>query len=99
MDAAKTAADGTCLAWCFGIDVLTTVLMSTDAGDITLEMFDQDAPNTVANFVKLAKEGFYDGLAFHRVIDGFMAQGGCPNSPRRIPWHAWNRRPRLHDRL
>ena len=80
MDAVKSAADGTCLAWCFGIDVLTTVLMSTDAGDITLEMFDQDAPNTVANFVKLAKEGFYDGLAFHRVIDGFMALGGCTNS-------------------
>ncbi len=54
--------------------------MKTDAGQIKLEMFDQDAPNTVANFVKLAREGFYDGLAFHRVIDGFMAQGGCPNS-------------------
>ena len=80
MDSVKSATDGTRLAWCFGIDALTTVLMSTDAGDITLEMFDQDAPNTVANFVKLAKEGFYDGLAFHRVIDGFMAQGGCPNS-------------------
>ncbi|QNJ26098.1 peptidyl-prolyl cis-trans isomerase [Synechococcus sp. SYN20] len=59
---------------------MTTVLMKTDAGQIKLEMFDQDAPNTVANFVKLAREGFYDGLAFHRVIDGFMAQGGCPNS-------------------
>ena len=94
MDAAKTAADGTCLAWCFGIDVLTTVLMSTDAGDITLEMFDQDAPNTVANFVKLAKDGFYDGLAFHRVIDGFMASGRLPQQSRRIPWHAWNRWPR-----
>ena len=54
--------------------------MDTDAGQITLELFDADAPNTVANFVKLAKDGFYDGLAFHRVIDGFMAQGGCPNS-------------------
>ena len=54
--------------------------METDAGQIRLEMFDTDAPNTVANFVKLAKEGFYDGLAFHRVIPGFMAQGGCPNS-------------------
>ena len=54
--------------------------MKTDAGQIKLEMFDQDAPNTVANFVKLAREGFYDGLAFHRVINGFMAQGGCPNS-------------------
>ncbi len=54
--------------------------METDAGLIRLEMFDVDAPNTVANFVKLARDGFYDGLAFHRVIDGFMAQGGCPNS-------------------
>ena len=64
----------------FAFGALTTVLMKTDAGQIKLEMFDQDAPNTVANFVKLAREGFYDGLAFHRVIDGFMAQGGCPNS-------------------
>jgi len=54
--------------------------METDAGLIRLEMFDADAPNTVANFVKLVRDGFYDGLAFHRVIDGFMAQGGCPNS-------------------
>ena len=54
--------------------------MDTEAGKIRLEMFDNDAPNTVANFVKLAKEGFYDGLAFHRVIPGFMAQGGCPYS-------------------
>ena len=54
--------------------------MDTEAGKIRLEMFDSDAPNTVANFVKLAKDGFYDGLAFHRVIPGFMAQGGCPNS-------------------
>ncbi|MFM9100180.1 MAG: peptidylprolyl isomerase, partial [Cyanobium sp.] len=59
---------------------MTTALMETDAGTITLELFDADAPGTVANFVKLAGDGFYDGLAFHRVIDGFMAQGGCPNS-------------------
>ena len=69
-----------CLRSFFAFGALTTVLMKTDAGQIKLEMFDQDAPNTVANFVKLAREGFYDGLAFHRVIDGFMAQGGCPNS-------------------
>ena len=43
-------------------------------------MFTNDAPNTVNNFTKLIKEGFYDGLAFHRVIPGFMAQGGCPNT-------------------
>jgi peptidyl-prolyl cis-trans isomerase B (cyclophilin B) len=59
---------------------MTTALMDTEAGPITLELFDADAPGTVANFVKLAKDGFYDGLSFHRVIDGFMAQGGCPNS-------------------
>ena len=54
--------------------------MDTEAGLIELDLFDGDAPQTVANFTKLAKEGFYDGLSFHRVIDGFMAQGGCPNT-------------------
>jgi peptidyl-prolyl cis-trans isomerase B (cyclophilin B) len=54
--------------------------MDTDAGIVELELFDTDAPGTVANFVKLANEGYYDGLAFHRVIGGFMAQGGCPNT-------------------
>tara|TARA_B100001250_G_scaffold383963_1_gene378321 strand:+ start:635 stop:1072 length:438 start_codon:yes stop_codon:yes gene_type:complete len=54
--------------------------MQTDQGTINLDLFEEQAPLTVANFVKLAKEGFYDGLAFHRVIDGFMAQGGCPNT-------------------
>ena len=50
----------------------------TDHGSMTVEFFENDAPNTVANFVKLAKEGFYEGLKFHRVIPGFVAQGGCP---------------------
>ena len=59
---------------------MTKALMDTEAGLIELELFDTDAPNTVANFVKLVNEGFYDGLAFHRVIPGFMAQGGCPNT-------------------
>lgn len=45
---------------------------------ITLEFFSDDAPNTVANFEKLANQGFYNGLTFHRVIPGFVAQGGCP---------------------
>ena len=54
--------------------------METEAGTLEIDLFDADAPATVANFVKLAQEGFYDGLAFHRVIDGFMAQGGCPNT-------------------
>lgn len=44
-----------------------------------VSFYDKDAPNTVANFVKLAKDGFYDGLTFHRVIPDFVIQGGCPN--------------------
>ncbi|MEM9906402.1 MAG: peptidylprolyl isomerase [Cyanobacteria bacterium P01_D01_bin.44] len=57
---------------------MTKAVMETSKGTITLELFDQDAPNTVANFAKLSKDGFYDGLAFHRVIKNFMVQGGCP---------------------
>ena len=53
--------------------------MNTSEGPIEIELFDADAPKTVANFLKLAKDGFYDGLAFHRVIKDFMIQGGCPN--------------------
>jgi len=59
---------------------MTRVLLQTDKGDINLELFPKEAPGTVANFVKLIEAGFYDGLAFHRVIPNFMVQGGCPNS-------------------
>ena len=59
---------------------MTRAIMETDKGTINLELFDQDAPNTVKNFVDLANKGFYDGLAFHRVIPNFMVQGGCPNT-------------------
>jgi len=52
--------------------------MKTSEGDIVLELFEEDAPKTVSNFKKLASEGFYDGLIFHRVIADFMIQGGCP---------------------
>ena len=52
--------------------------MQTSRGAITFELFDEDAPKTTANFRKLASEGFYDGLTFHRVINDFMIQGGCP---------------------
>lgn len=51
----------------------------TDKGTMKVEFYDKDAPNTVANFIKLSKEGFYDGLNFHRVIPDFVIQGGCPN--------------------
>jgi|SRR3954447_1470955 len=52
--------------------------MQTSEGPIVLELFDEDAPKTVANFKKLADDGFYDSLVFHRVIKDFMIQGGCP---------------------
>ncbi|MDU2064016.1 MAG: peptidylprolyl isomerase [Sporomusaceae bacterium] len=53
-------------------------VIEMDKGIIEIELFEQEAPGTVANFEKLITEGFYDGLTFHRVIPGFVAQGGCP---------------------
>jgi cyclophilin family peptidyl-prolyl cis-trans isomerase len=52
--------------------------LHTSEGDVELELYPEDAPKTVENFTKLASEGFYDGLIFHRVIPDFMIQGGCP---------------------
>ncbi len=52
--------------------------IQTEKGTMKVEFYENDAPNTVANFVKLSKEGFYDGLTFHRVIPNFVIQGGCP---------------------
>ncbi|MBS0262206.1 MAG: peptidylprolyl isomerase [Planctomycetes bacterium] len=57
---------------------LPQVLLKTSKGDILLELYEDEAPNTVANFVSLVEDKFYDGLKFHRVIAGFMAQGGDP---------------------
>jgi cyclophilin family peptidyl-prolyl cis-trans isomerase len=57
---------------------MSTMTMSTNHGEIELELFDEDAPETVSNFRRLAEDGFYDGLIFHRVIPDFMVQGGCP---------------------
>ena len=53
--------------------------ITTDKGTMVVEFYEKDAPNTVKNFVKLTNEGFYKDLNFHRVIPGFVAQGGCPN--------------------
>ncbi|MDT3700098.1 MAG: peptidylprolyl isomerase [Thermincola sp.] len=53
-------------------------IIEMDKGKIVIEFFDKEAPNTVANFEKLANSGFYNGISFHRVIPGFVAQGGCP---------------------
>lgn len=60
-------------------DDLPRVMLSTNKGDVTLELFENQAPNTVANFIELIESGTYNGLPFHRVIEGFMAQGGDPN--------------------
>jgi len=60
------------------LDKLQYAKITTSKGVIWIKLNPQNTPNTVANFAHLAKEGFYDGLNFHRVIDGFMAQGGCP---------------------
>ena len=57
---------------------MSEATMHTNHGPIRLELFDDDAPKTVGNFRKLAGDGFYDGLIFHRVIRDFMIQGGCP---------------------
>ena len=57
---------------------MTNCTISTSRGDVQLKLYADKVPNTVANFVKLAAEGFYDGLTFHRVIDDFMVQTGCP---------------------
>jgi cyclophilin family peptidyl-prolyl cis-trans isomerase len=57
---------------------VSTAIMKTSEGDIVLELFDEDAPKTVSNFKQLASQGFYDGLIFHRIIEDFMIQGGCP---------------------
>jgi len=57
---------------------MSEAVMKTSEGDITFELFDEDAPKTVSNFKELAGQGFYDGLIFHRIIPDFMIQGGCP---------------------
>jgi cyclophilin family peptidyl-prolyl cis-trans isomerase len=62
------------------MDTYQYAKIKTNKGDIWVKLYPDDAPNTVANFAHLANEGFYDNLKFHRVIPGFMAQGGCPHS-------------------
>lgn len=59
-------------------EALPLIEMETSKGKVVIELYEDEAPNTVANFITLAESGFYNGLTFHRVIDGFMAQGGCP---------------------
>ncbi len=59
---------------------MKTATFETNHGTITAELFDKDAPDTVANFEKLANSSYYDGIRFHRVIPDFVVQGGCPNA-------------------
>src|SRR3712207_6840966 len=62
---------------------MTNATLHTNHGAIDVELFDEDAPTTVDNFLKLARDGFYDGVIFHRVIEGFMIQGGDPTGTGR----------------
>ncbi|NKQ40966.1 MAG: peptidylprolyl isomerase [Sulfurovum sp.] len=64
---------------------LQYAIVDTSKGKITLKMYPKDAPIAVSNMAELANDGFYDGLKFHRVIPGFMAQGGCPHSKDNPP--------------
>ena len=63
--------------------------LHTNLGDITIEFLETEAPNTVANFAKLAKEGFYDGTKFHRIIHDFMIQGGDPLTKDDTMMYRW----------
>lgn len=65
------------------LEKLQYALIRTEKGEIKIKLFPNDAPNTVANFAHLAQSGFYNGLIFHRVIPGFVAQGGCPEGSGR----------------
>ncbi len=85
-------------------DDLPRVLLVTNKGEIELELFENEAPNTVANFISLVEKGFYNGLTFHRVLAGYMAQGGCPDGTGRggpgykIPCECYRPDHRLHFR-
>jgi peptidyl-prolyl cis-trans isomerase B (cyclophilin B) len=62
----------------FQITKMSKAIIKTEKGDMTVEFYDKDAPNTVENFLKLAKDGFYNGVTFHRVLPDFVIQGGDP---------------------
>jgi cyclophilin family peptidyl-prolyl cis-trans isomerase len=85
-------------------DDLPRVLLVTSKGEIEVELFENEAPNTVANFISLVEKGFYNGLTFHRVLPGFMAQGGCPKGDGTggpgytIPCECYQPNHRLHFR-
>ena len=80
-----------------GENVILIVIEMQNGGVMKAELYPDIAPKTVANFVKLAKEGFYDGLIFHRVIPGFMIQGGRP-AGNRIRWIKRDGRGRIYGK-
>lgn len=75
-----------------------TATIETDHGTFRVELWDDVAPNHAANFLKLAKKGFYDGLTFHRVIPGFVIQGGCPKGDG-TGGPGWTVKAEFNDRL
>ncbi|MDO4568754.1 MAG: peptidylprolyl isomerase [Planctomycetia bacterium] len=83
---------------------MPVVLVRTTAGDMELLLYENEAPNTVANFISLVEKGFYNNLTFHRVLPGFMAQGGCPKGDGTggpgyaIPCETKNPNARIHFR-
>lgn len=85
-------------------DDLPRVRLTTNRGDLVIELFENEAPNTVANFISLVEKGFYNGLTFHRVLEAFMAQGGCPQGNGRggpgyhIPCECYQANRRQHFR-
>ena len=68
---------------------MTNITMHTTSGDIGVELFDEDAPKTVGNFLELVRKGYYDGLTFHRIVKGFMIQGGDPSGDGTGGESAW----------
>jgi cyclophilin family peptidyl-prolyl cis-trans isomerase len=69
--------------------MVTSGKITTNFGEISLEFFPDAAPKTVENFKKLAKSGFYDGLVFHRIVPGFVIQGGDPNTKNELNRNRW----------
>ena len=67
----------------------TKVIMKTNMGDITIKLYKEETPKTVENFLKLASEGYYDGIKFHRIIEGFMNQGGDPLTKEDLLMDQW----------
>lgn len=87
--ASAPGGDTTAVADTAGPVVTHVATIATDSGDVVIELFGKDAPKTVENFIGLARKGFYEGIAFHRVIPGFVAQAGDPQSKDSTKRSVW----------